>query len=476
MNAPRPADAPSSPLPHAPGYAADGVLALSALEQAARIRARELSSRELVSAYLDRIQAHNPALRAFVDLQAASALRQADRADRALRRGDAQGPFHGVPTAMKDHHMIRGTRTRIGSRAFRHLWSPIDDGTVRRMRRAGFVLVGKTAMSELGILPVVETEIQPPTRNPWDATRTAGGSSGGAGAALAAGLLPVAPGSDGAGSVRIPAALNGLVGLKPTRGLVPDDAPGVNVYGLATLGPLARTVDDAAALLDVLSGPSSRPALAASRERVPSLRIGLLVEGPFGDVDPRIAARTEEAARRLEAAGHTVEVRTMPRVGVDAFLPLYQRMVSRIPVPHAAALGPFARWFWESGRGVNDADAWERHHYFQRLGLELMEGLDLIVTPTIGRVAPPVGTWAGLEPEAQFMGAAELGMFTALCNVTGQPAITVPAGRVDGLPIGVQIAGRPGDDARLLALARLLLEGGLAEFDCDAIDRASRGA
>lgn len=441
--------------PLAPRYAGDPLLDLSALEQAARIADGTLSSAELVDRYLTRIARHDPALSAFTAVLERSARREAERADLLRAQGRAMGTFHGVPTAIKDHHHVRFTRTRIGSRAFDWLWSPVDNGFVRSMRSAGFVIVGKTTMSELGILPIVETPIQQPTRNPWNSSRTAGGSSGGAGAAIAAGMLPIAPGSDGAGSVRIPASLNGLVGLKPSRGLVRDGSEKIDVYGLATNGPLARSVDDAAALLDAMAVPG-RSHLAASRATLGPLRIGVTLEAPVGEVDSRIAARVEAAAERLRDAGHQVETRPAPRASLDDFLPIYQRFISRIPMPAAGRLGAFARWFWSEGRRVPEARAQRLLQGFVELGREVMQGVDVMLSPTVPVLPFEVGAFAHLDPEAHFRAVAPLGAFTALANITGEPAISVPFGEVDGLPVGVQLVGHHGDDARLLALARVL--------------------
>jgi amidase len=450
---------PDRLLPVAPAFDADDVLLrLSARQMAARIAEGTLRSRDLVEAVLGRIRRHDAQLSAMVEVTAHAARRQADALDRERARGVLRGPFHGVPTTVKDHHMMRFTRTRIGSRAFRWLWSPTDDGMVRRLRDAGFVLVGKTSMSELGILPIVETDLHPPTRNPWDTTRTAGGSSGGAGSGVGAGLFPLAQGSDGAGSVRIPSAFNGLVGLKPSRGLVLDDAPRVNVFGLATDGPMARCVDDACDLLDVMAGQPVGTTLAASAPPAPGLRIGVMLDAPFGDADPRILARVEEAARHLQAAGHRLVPRATPKMGPDGFMPLYQRFISKIPVVTPGALGPLAAWFRNEGRKVSDATAWETFRTFEALGAELACGVDVLLSPTVGVLPPRVHAWAHLPPREQFEAAATLGMYTALANVTGSPALNVPFGTIDGMPVGVQLAGHIGDDARLLGLARVLME------------------
>ncbi|MCB9665343.1 MAG: amidase [Alphaproteobacteria bacterium] len=442
--------------PLAPAFATDGLAVLPALEQARRIREGELTSVALVEHHLDRIARHDGELASLVQVWERSALRQARAADRARARGAALGPFHGVPTAVKDHHFVRGARVGFGSRAFSWAWSPVDDGVVRSLRAAGFVLLGKTAMSEIGLLPITETAVHPPTRCAWDPSRTAGGSSGGAGAAVAAGLVPVAPGTDGAGSVRIPAALNGLLGLKTTRGLIPLDADRIDVFGLSVVGPMARTVDDAAALLDALCLPRHAHHRARSRDPLPRLRIGVVRTAPFGTLDPRWLARVDAAAAVLRDAGHLVEEHPCPQGSVAEFTPLYQHFLGRVPVPFPSRLEPTVRWFWTEGRKVPRARAMEIFRSFEARGLQALDGVDLMLTPTTLGPPPEVGAYADLPPEAHFEAAAALGTYTALMNVTGQPALTVPFGTADGLPVGVQLVGHQGRDALLLAVARVL--------------------
>jgi len=441
--------------PIAQHFQTDGLSSLSALEQAARIADGTLSSLELVEHYLARIARHDETVGAFVDLQADTARRDAERADKERRAGHSKGVFHGVPTAVKDHHLVRFTRTTIGSSSFNWLWSPVDDDVVKRLRQAGFIIIGKTAMSELGLLPIVESQHAPPSRNPWDLSRTAGGSSGGAGAALAAGLLPVAQGSDGAGSVRIPAALNGLYGLKPTRGLVPSDSSKIDPFGLTTDGPLARSIDDAAALLDALVG-SDGTFLRRSREPAPRLRIGVIMDPPFGEVDPRIVARVELAVQQLIDGGHEVERRDRPMGTLEEFTPVYQKLISRVPFVQASKLEPTTRWFVESGRALSLNDLWSNFRALEEAGNHAMAGLDVIITPTVGVVTPKVGEFSHLPPSELFRESAALGMFTAIANVTGQPGLSVPFGEVEGMPVGVQLLGRKGDDALLLQLGREL--------------------
>lgn len=435
------------------------VLSLSALEQAARIREGTLSSQALVSLYLERIRTIDGRLGAMVDTCGEQALAEAARLDRLRAKGTLAGPFHGVPTAVKDLHFLRGRPLRMGSRAYRWLWSPVDDTLVRGLKRAGFVVLGKTSTSELALLPIVETDLHPPTRNAWNPERTAGGSSGGAGAAIAAGLVPVAPGSDGAGSIRIPSSLNGLVGMKPTRGLVPSDTKRVDVFGMASIGPMARTVDDAAALLDVICGREGGRGTAfrdASRVAPKPLKIGLILQPPLGETDPRIAAAVREAAASLAAAGHSVEERASVTGTLDEFLPVYQTLISRIPVLFPWMLQPVVRWFREEGRRLPKGAA---ARAFAELGARVvatMEGLDVLVTPTVPILPPKVGAFRHLPPRELFEAVAPLGAFTAASNLSGFPALTVPCGRVEGLPVGAQLIGRPGTEGLLFALARTL--------------------
>ncbi len=442
-------------VPAPPNFSPPPPLQLPAVELAAALRAGDLRAVDVLEACLQRIGAHNPELAALVRMNAPAARRAAAAADRQRAQGKPLGPFHGVPTAIKDHHFQRGRRVGMGSRAFSFVWSPFDDIVVKRLRAAGFILVGHTAMSELGVLPITEPPGHPPTRNPWDTGRTPGGSSGGAAVAVAAGLLPIAPGSDGAGSIRIPAALNGLVGHKPSRGLVADGAERIDTFGLTAVGPLARCTRDAAALLDVLANTGDRhqKALHSPPSR---LRVGLVLRPPFGDIDPRLSAAAAGVADQLRALGHTVEEREPPAGHLSEFVPIYQHLIGRIPVFTPGRLGPFVRHFWEQGRKVPAADAEALLAALRARGATLMEGLDVLVSPTTGCLTPAVGAFSALPPEEVFAAVTPLGIFTALGNLTGLPAISVPYGLIDGMPVGVQIMGQHGRDADLLALAAQL--------------------
>lgn len=442
-------------MPLASDFRESGLSELSAVEQARRIRDGEITSLELVEYYLARIERYDGRLNAMIHMQADAARKDAEKADRERKKGKLRGVFHGVPTAVKDHHMVRFSKTTLGSKSFEWLWSPVDDIMVKSLREAGFIILGKTTMSELGLMPMAESLDGSATRNPWDTERTSGGSSAGAGAAVAAGLLPIAPGSDGAGSVRIPASLNGLFGLKPTRGLVKDAAQGVDPFGMTTVGPIARSLQDLAQLLDVLAGSDGAYSRRARME-IPKLRIGMILETPSSEADPRVVALVRKAAAELEEAGHHVEIRPTPQATLEEFTPVYQKLVSRIPLARAAKLEPTVKWFVESGRKVKMSEAFRRFRGLEAVGRSAMLGLDVVITPTIGVIAPKVGEYTNSNPKTHFEGAATLGLFTAIANVTGQPGLTVPYGSVDGLPVGVQLLARPGDDALLLALAATL--------------------
>ncbi|MBM4360396.1 MAG: amidase [Deltaproteobacteria bacterium] len=434
---------------------------LSALEQARRVRDGSLTSEALVGHYLERIARLDPQLSAFVACWPERALAEAQRKDRDRRRSSLP-PFHGIPIAVKDTHALRGAPMRLGSRAFSWLHSPVDDVTVRSLRRAGFVIVGKTSTSELALLPIVEPCTQPPTRNPWNLARTAGGSSGGAGAAVAARLLPMSPGSDGAGSIRIPASLGGLVGHKPSRGLVPNPHDHTDRLRMTAIGPIARDVDDAAALLDVLAAKGEPPThgfLALARRALPPMTVGVMTRAPLGVTSEEAVAAVEEAAREAEALGHRVVQLEGATASLDEFVPIYQRLLAAVPVPFPleSRLEPLTRWFRAEGRKLDDDTARRMLDRLVARTLEALGSVDVALLPTVPIEAPEVGMLRGLEPEAAFRAASPLGACTAAFNLSGAPALTLPWRlSAAGMPLGVQIAGRLGEDGRVLSFARAL--------------------
>jgi amidase len=440
----------------------------SALRLAEQLATRQLSSEELVTTALDRIEATRHQLEAFVAVFRRSALGAARRCDRARARGAALPPFAGVPVAIKDQCFIRCHTTRFGSAALLPVPSPVDDAIVARLRRAGFIPVGATSMSELGVIPVTENLIHPPARNPWRLTQTPGGSSGGSAAAVAAGLVPLAHGSDGGGSLRIPAAFCGLFTMKPTRGVVP------NVHGadaqrvLYTDGPLATTALDVAAGLDVMRGRGG-PAEWTEAARVDpgSLSVKVCTASGIAPTDPRLVDAVNRVADAMARLGHRVElVPALSGATMESFLPLWQRQVANTPFLRPAKAHPITAWLYREGRRLDRAAVWRKH-------LELQEAIDawcgeadLCLSPTTGLVAPVVGlgTSSG-DPRADFDRFVPFATYTAPFNVAGRPAASLPVGLSDdGLPLGVQLAGRRGEDARVLAACHQLEVAGVARF------------
>jgi amidase len=363
---------------------------------------------------------------------------------------------------------VRGFRSRVGSRAFRFVLVPIDGPVARACRRGGFVLLGKLATSELAILPFIETDLHPPTRNPCAPDHYAGGSSGGSAAAVASGMLPIAPGSDGGGSIRIPASFCGLVGVKAGRGTLPHPYDAIDRVRISAIGPLARTVRDGAALMDVLAGRTTLAQLTApdsfltACDRPPSaLRIRVLRCSPLVAVDTDVVAATTRAARALEQLGHHIEEGEPLVAEIDEFIPLMARMVANVPVPPFlnGLLQPTTRWLRVLGKRVSNAEAARHRERLERRVLDWFGDADAWLTPTVAMPAPRVGAFANLDGERVFRAAATIGAFTAPFNASGQPAASVPAGTSRaGLPIGVQLVFPHGGDRRLLALAAALEE------------------
>ncbi|HEU4533587.1 MAG TPA: amidase, partial [Polyangiaceae bacterium] len=391
------------------------LLEASALEQARLVRERQVSCRELAELYLARIERLDPSLSAFVEVTADAALAQARRYDR-LSPSAPRPPFFGVPVGVKDLNLLRGTRTRFGTKALPALVAPIDDASVALLRRAGFVFLGKTTTSELGAMPVTEPDIHPPTRNPWAPERSAGGSSGGSAAAVAAGLLPIAQASDGAGSVRIPASFNHLYGFKPSRGRVPEPFHRDDRDVLYTMGPLARTVDDAAAMLDVLAGltagsphwapPPPRAFAECAKRTPPRLRVRFTVQTPLADVDPEARAAVLRVAALLEAMGHRVEEGTMVAGSIDDFLGLWPSIVRLFPIRDWSLAQPVTRWLAGFGADVTPARVSALHEELERRVLDWFEGTDVWLTPTVPVPPPPIGAWTSLEPAEAFARAS----------------------------------------------------------------------
>ncbi len=337
---------------------------LPALEQARLVREGEVSSSDLVALSLERIERLDPRLNAFVTVCGDEALERAKAIDSTP--GDA--PFRGVPIGIKDLAATAGIRTTYSSRAYADYMPDFDTAVVRRIRDAGFVIVGKTNTPEFGTVAFTESDLNGATRNPWNTDLTPGGSSGGAAAAVSAGLVPIAHASDGGGSIRIPASCCGLFGLKPSRGRV-SSAPFGSLEGLSTAGPMARTVADAAAFLDVVAGyepgdpwwvpPPERPFSETTGEPPPRLRIAATTSPPIDVlVDPECVAALSDAAELLAGLGHEVRDETPPWREPDlfhTFIAVWQVGPALFPVEEAL-MTPLNRELAESARSTSAAD------------------------------------------------------------------------------------------------------------------------
>jgi amidase len=440
---------------------------LTALEQGAAVRRGEVSPRELASHYLERADD----VGAFVTRTPELAL---ERADSMLPVPDEAGPLHGVPTAIKDLNLTAGVRTTFGSAAFADFVPEVSDAVTLAMEAAGMVSLGKTNTPEFGSPCYTEPDLAPPAVTPWDRTRMAGGSSGGAAAAVAAGLVPVAQGSDGGGSIRIPASCCGLVGLKPTRGRVSGWPMYGEITGLATAGTLARSVRDAAALLDVLAGrgvgdPSWAPEPAepflASCDREPGrLRIARFVEPVIADavVDAECVAAWESASSLLSSLGHEVEdiEVPMPREAVPTFETCWAVLtaLSVVPAEKEPLLRPLTRWLAGLGREVSGPEFGLALGAMRRFAAGCLTALapyDAVLTPTLAVPPLPVGALRNdHDPAADFAAQKAFTPWTSAWNVTGMPAVSLPLyWTPDGLPVGVMLAARPAQEGLLLSLA-----------------------
>ncbi|TAK68850.1 MAG: amidase [Actinomycetota bacterium] len=435
---------------------------LTALEQAAAIRRGELTSVELTEHYLSRTERLDLVVGAFITTTAELAVAQARRADAAVRAGADIGPLHGTVVPVKDLHEVAGVPTSYGSRVLGSV-AQADEESVARMRAAGLVFTGKTNTPELGLPSYTCNELVGPARCPWELDRSAGGSSGGAAAAVAAGLASAAHGSDGGGSLRIPASACGLVGFKPSRGLV-SNAPRVDRPGeLVVQGPVARTVADAAALLDVLAGTGVQHQQAAARQP-PPLRIGLLLQPVLADVvvDEECRSAAQDAAAMLATLGHRVgEVdRPFGPEVLPQFQTIWSALAASIDVPAQLEpqLAPLTRWLRAEGRGVSVAAlraAVEAVRMLAAATTERWAELDAVVTPTVAEPPPLLRDLPyDADPAADFAAQTRFTPWTSLANMTGAPAVSLPLSRSrSGLPIGVQLIGRQGADAALIAVA-----------------------
>ncbi|MER6348696.1 amidase [Streptomyces sp. NPDC001595] len=442
-------------------------------ETARALATGEVTSRLLVTEALARIEASQGSLNAFRIVRAEAALAEADAADRELAAG-VRLPLLGVPVAVKDDMDVAGEPTAFGCRG---TFAPAtEDGeAIRRLRTAGAVIVGKTNTCELGQWPFTEGPAFGATRNPWHPEHTPGGSSGGSAAAVAAGLVPAALGSDGAGSVRIPASWTHLVGIKPQRGRVSTWPRGESFQGITVNGPLARTVADAALLLDAASGnherdphrPPELTVLEAVGRDPGRLRIALSLKPPFtalpARLDPEIRARVTELAERLAALGHVVEEADPPygQIGLT-FVPRATAGIAEYvrESPDPTLLDPRTRGAARLGRLLGGAPLRAARRaeavLHRRIG-GFFTSYDVILAPTTAAPPPRIGALAGLGPLATDRAMIAACPYAWPWNVLGWPGVGVPAGFVgDGLPVGAQLLGPAHSEPLLVSLAAQL--------------------
>ncbi len=455
----------------------------SAGDTAAMIRSGAVSATEVVESSLSRIDALDDTLHAFVERTDTLARERAAAVDAALARGDDPGPLAGIPIAIKDLIGTAGIPTRNGSVAYADWIPDEDDIVVSRVKEAGAIIVGKTTVPEFGYSAVGHSPVSPVARNPWNPDLTPGGSSAGSAIALAAGMTPLALGSDGGGSVRIPASLCGLVGFKASMGRVPlypgcrdERYPGVSSWEtLEHIGPMTRTVGDAALLMSVLAGPDPRdrhslPAgdvdwLGAvgddARERLSGLRIAFSPDLGYLPVDPQVRAVVGDAVRTFEDLGTTVtEVdpwledsrrHVWALVMADSDLVGMRRMVEQFGdrmSPHLVQLIE-KRWTAEEFTTAQMA----RKRVVNQMA-RFMADYDLLVTPTLSVPACPIGMQGPELIDGKMVDAGSWLGFLNIFNMTGQPAISVPAGLTDdGLPVGLQIVGPHLGDGIVLTAA-----------------------
>ena len=454
----------------------DAVIRTDALTLAHRIRTKQVSPVAVVDAVLQRIEALQPKVNAFITVTADEARDAARRAEAAVMAGEPLGPLHGVPFSVKDLLFTRGVRTTMGSRIFADQVPGEDAVPVRRLREAGAILVGKTTTPEFGHKPLTDSPLFGATRNPWDLSRSAGGSSGGAAAAVATGQAPLALGTDGGGSIRLPASCCGIVGLKPTLGRVPHVHQADLFSTTSYIGPMARTVAEASACFDAIVGfdpgdPYSRPEpLDDPRDvDVRGRRIGWLPRVGNRLVDPDVLASCEAAVRHLEGRGAVVETVDEDVTAFEqAFLVFFQGGLAARVGPHMAAFGDkMARSLRESvERGarwsaVDWANALGQRTAMYRRVQALFRRFDFLMSPTISRPAlaldhdPFEPITIGGETAGSIRGAWYPYLWPF--NLSGHPAVSLPCGwSADGLPIGLQIVGPWYADRRVLALAAQL--------------------
>lgn len=445
---------------------------LPATEMATAIKAKQLSPPAIIDSILSRIERLNPIINAYCTLDAENARKQAKEAEAAVMRGERLGPLHGVPVSIKDLIFTRGIRTTGGSRIYRDFIPQQDAIVVERLKKAGAIVIGKTNTSEFGWVAVTDNPSFGATLNPWNLGLTPGGSSGGAAAAVALGMGPIAIGSDGGGSIRIPASFCGVCGFKPSFGLVPQYPCFPGWGDLSHTGPITRTIRDTALVMEVIAGLDDRdffslPVTAKNYlslldSPLKGLKIAWSRDMGYASVDRQVLEITEKAARIFSTLGSRLEAAT-PDTGNP------EKIFSTIVAARlSSALGDkIEKWQGEMSPGLvrfiqrNRNRTAGEYIKAEEARLEYREKIrsfftryDLLLTPTVA--VPPFELGIFGVGEIAGVGVSPLGWmpFTYPFNLTGQPAISIPCGWTDdGLPVGLQIIGRRFDDATVLKAA-----------------------
>jgi len=455
---------------------------LTALALWQELQSGRVSPRELTEHYLDRIELLNPTLGAFVTVTREAALQRADRVQNEVPH---TAPLWGLPSGDKDLWQRAGVRTGFGSRLFAEFVPDVSDEIVETMDAAGTISLGKTNAPEFGLPAYTESLAEPPARNPWNPELGAGGSSGGAAVAVASGMLPFAPGSDGGGSIRIPAAACGLVGLKPSRGLVPSGSGITSLGGLVVQGPIARTTTDAALLLDgmiakrdgridhhyTLRAPyeDDGPFLGTAVRGEGRFQLGVMTTSAWDDaydvvVSPEARAALDATVAVLAEIGHGIEetALTPDPTYAPAFRTIWQAGAASIPAEGEALnlLEPLTAWLVGRGRALSARDLGEALTAltaYERSLISQLSTFDAVLTPAMALTPRPVGWFDQEDAERNFEQQVLYTPFTSMLNVSGLPAIVLPVTETDdGLPMGVQLIGRPGGERTLLSLATQL--------------------
>ena len=437
------------------------------------IAARELSPVDLVRAHLDRIAATDAALNSFITLLADRALAAARAAERAIMAGDCLGPLHGIPIGLKDLYYTKGIPTTIGSKIMRDFVPDYDAAVTERFAAAGAILLGKLQMHEFALGVTSENPHDGPARNPWDTARVTGGSSGGSGSAVAAGQCMAALGSDTGGSIRIPSALCGIAGLKPTFGRVSRHGVFPLSHSLDTVGPMARCVSDLALVMNVIAGYDPRDPSCANRpgedfaallgQPIAGLRIGVPQEHFYDVIAPEVRAAVQDAAAVLQALGADVEECSIPALNDSLaisgaiLLPEAGEVHRENLILRARDIGDDVRARLEDG-ALTPAIAYikaqrARAEYNRRIA-EAMRKYDILLAPAAATGAPKIDDDMVDVNGASVSKLALLSRLTRPFNIGGVPTASVPCGFTsEALPIGLQLAGRPFEDARVLQVA-----------------------